>query len=71
MIAIVRIALSRPYTFVVMAILIAVRRAVVVPHADRHFPQYRHPRDRGRLELHRLAAGRHVGPHRLPSTNAR
>ena len=65
MTAVVRLALARPYTFVVMAILVAdFRRAVGDPDADRYFSEYRHPGHLRRLELYRPAAGRHGGPHR-------
>ena len=49
---IVQIALRRPYTFVVLAVLIAlfgVRAALI--DADRYLPEYQHPGDRGRLDL--------------------
>ena len=49
---IVRIALRRPYTFVVLALLILmVGPAHDRPHADRHLPQHQHPGRHRRLEL--------------------
>ena len=49
MLAIVRIALQRPYTFVVMAMLILIFGVMAwIKNADRHFPQHRHSgRQRG------------------------
>ena len=49
---IVLTALRRPYTFVVLALLIAlfgVRAALL--DANRHLPEYQHPGDQRRLEL--------------------
>ena len=40
---IVRLALRRPYTFVVMAILILAMGVIGPANADRHFPEYRYP----------------------------
>ena len=52
MIAIVRIALSRPYTFVVLAILITLFGVLSwFRTPDRHFPQYRHPGDQRGVDL--------------------
>ena len=64
---IVQLALRRPYTFVVLAMLIAlfgVRAAL--RHSDRHLPEHQPAGDQRRLDLHRDAAGeRHVGSHHL------
>ena len=65
MTAIVRLALARPYTFVVMAILIAifgVRSALRTPTDI--FPNIGIPVISRHMELYRPAAGRHGGPHR-------
>jgi Cu/Ag efflux pump CusA len=63
--AIVRLALRRPYTFVVMAILIAIfgTLAAIRTPVD-IFPNIGIPVI-SNLELHRFASRRHVGPHRL------
>ncbi len=51
---IVRIALNRPYTFIVLALLILIMSPVVIfENADRHLPQYQYPGDRRVLDLHR------------------
>ena len=61
MLAIVRIALSRPYTFVVMAMLIVIFGVDGLDsHAYRHLSRHRHPRRRRRVDLQRPAAGRYV-----------
>ena len=39
---IVRLALRRPYTFVVASILILILGGFDPPHADRYFPEYQH-----------------------------
>ena len=61
---IVRIALARPLTFIVMAILIAI---VGVLQAARTpvdiFPEHRRAGDRDRVAVYRPVARRHVGPH--------
>ena len=58
MIALVRIALSRPYTFVVLALLLSDHRAAGgAAHADRHLSRHPHSRHRRGLELYRPAAG--------------
>ena len=52
MLAIVRIALSRPYTFVVMAMLIVIFGVDGGDQdSDRHLPQYRHSGRRRRMDL--------------------
>ena len=49
---IVQLALRRPYTFVVMALLILVLGVVGdLPDADRHLPRDRHPRRHRDLDL--------------------
>ena len=54
---IVRLALRRPYTFVVLAILILVVGIVVDrPHANRYFPEHRYPSREHYLELQRPCA---------------
>ena len=51
---IVRIALQRPYTFIVLALLILIVSPVSDPaHADRYFPQHQYPGNLRDLELHR------------------
>ena len=68
---IVRLALRRPYTFVVMALLIVVlgvRRDR--PHADRHLPGHRHPGRQRHLVVHRHLAGRDGAAHRASSASA-
>ncbi len=50
---IVRIALDRPYTFIVLALLILIVSPVVISaHAHRHLPEHQHPGDRGGLAVH-------------------
>ena len=52
MLALVRIALKRPYTFVVMAMLIVIFGVNVVDwHANRHLPGDPHSRRGGGLDL--------------------
>ena len=52
MLAIVRIALSKPYTFVVMAMLIVIFGvSAAIKTLNRHLPEYRHSRGRRRLDL--------------------
>ncbi len=51
---IVRLALNRPYTFVVLALLIlGIGPITIAAHADRHLPQHQHPGRRRPLELRR------------------
>ncbi len=51
---IVRIALERPYTFIVFALLILILQPGHHPaHAHGRLSEYRHPRDRGGVQLHR------------------
>jgi len=51
---IVRVALDRPYTFVVLALLILLMSPVVNPaYAHRHLPQHQYPCDCRRLAVHR------------------
>jgi hypothetical protein len=57
--ALVLVALRRPYTFVVLAILI------LLFDADRHLSADQDTRRRLDLDLHRPDADRHVGPDRL------
>ena len=55
---IVRLALRRPYTFVVMSVLIAIlggNRGL--RHADGHFPEHRYTGGQPGLELCRNFAG--------------
>jgi hypothetical protein len=60
---IVRVALDRPYTFIVLAMLI-------IDHQSRadsanlhgHFPEHRHPGDSGCLAIHRFEPGRNGRP---------
>ena len=64
---IVRLALRRPYTFVVMSMLIVllgVRRHH--PHAHRHLPRNRHPRRQRHLDLQRHLSRGDVGSHHHP-----
>ena len=65
MTAVVRLALARPYTFVVMAILVMIF-GVHVGHSNpnRYLSQYRNSGHFGRLGLHRLVARRHGRPNR-------
>ncbi len=61
---IVRLALRRPYTFVVMSVAILLLGVVVHHHdADRHFSLHRHPRRQRRLELRRHVAFGDGEPH--------
>ena len=61
----VRIALRRPYTFVVMAMLIVILGVRHdPPDADGHLPGHRHPGHLGRLELRGPAAGGDGEAHR-------
>ena len=56
---IVKLALNRPYTFIVLAILILIAAPVVILRTpDRHLSQHRYSRRLGRLELHRPQPGR-------------
>ena len=51
---IVRVALNRPYTFVVLALLVLLPEpGGRHPHANRHLSEHRHPGHRGRLDLYR------------------
>ncbi len=51
---IVRVALNRPYTFVVLALLVLLLSPVVVSRTPTDiFPEHRHPGHLGRLVLHR------------------
>ena len=71
MLWIVRVALQRPYTFIVMALLILiVGRAGGGEHADRHLPQHPHSGDRRRLAVRRPVARRDVGPDHHPYERA-
>ena len=66
MLAIVRLALQRPYTFVVLAMLILIFGPLAaLTHADRHLPGHQDPGDRRGLDLSRPVARRHVRPHHL------
>ena len=66
MVAIVRLALRRPYTFVVMAILILIFGvAGGDDDADRHLSRYPDSGHRRGLDLSRSVAGRHGGPRHL------
>ena len=52
MLAIVRIALNKPYTFVVLAMVIVIFGVTAaVKNPDRHLPEHRHSRRRGRVDL--------------------
>ena len=52
MLAIVRIALSKPYTFIVLAMLIVIAGVSArIEDSHRHFSQHRHTRRSGRLDL--------------------
>ena len=71
MAAIVRLALSRPYTFVVMSILILLFGGMSIVRTPTDiFHQHRHPGHQRDLELHRFAGRRHVGPPSSPCTSA-
>ena len=64
MTALVRIALRRPYTFVVLALSASDHRpARRLAHARRHLSGNPHPGDRGDLAVYRPAAGRDGRPH--------
>ena len=66
MVGIVRLALSRPYTFVVMALLILIFGAISAIRTPTDiFPNIKIPGHRSGLELHRPAAGRNVRTHHL------
>jgi len=53
---IVALALRRPYTFIVLAVLIRAAGRVRDPaHGDRHLSEYQDPGGRGDLELHGLS----------------
>ena len=70
MIALVRIALSRPYTFVVLALLLLIIGPLAALRTPTDiFPGHPHPRDRRGLELYRPAAGPDVGAyhHAVPA----
>ena len=55
---IVRIALDRPYTFVVLALLILILSPLVILRTPTDiFPEHQHPGHRGRLDLHRAQCG--------------
>ena len=50
---IVKVALSRPYTFIVLAILILIAAPVVISqHADRHLSEYRYSGDLGGVAIY-------------------
>ena len=56
---IVKIALSRPYTFIVLALLILILSPVVIlENTDRHLSQHQYPGDRRGLDIHRPEARR-------------
>ena len=58
-VGIVKLALNRPYTFIVLALLIFVSQpARNSAYSNRHFPEYRHPGYLGRLDLHGIESGR-------------
>ena len=60
MLAIVRIALNKPYTFVVMAMLIVIFGVTAAVRTPPTFSQHRHSGRRRGVDLRRLAARRHV-----------
>ena len=69
---IVKIALKRPYTFIVLALLILLISPLVIhAHAHRHFPQRQHPGRRRALELHRPERRGDGRAHRHRRTSAR
>ena len=62
---IVRLALRRPYTFVVMALLIAILGVLTIAaHADRHLPRDQHPGRLGHLAVQRPVGAGDGGAHR-------
>ena len=66
MTAIVRIALRRPYTFVVLALLLLIIGPLAASRTPVDiFPEIRNPDHRGGLEFHRAAAGGDGRPHGL------
>ena len=69
MVALVRIALRRPYTFVVLALLILIVGPLAAARTPVDiFPGNPHPDHRGDLAIYRLAAAGHGGPHRSPTS---
>ncbi len=55
---IVRLALDRPYTFIVLALLILILSPVVIlGDADGYFSQHQYSRRLGGLDLHRPQPG--------------
>jgi hypothetical protein len=52
---IVRLALRRPYTFVVAALLVLLMTLCRDQDADRYFSSYQYPGRQRDLELHRTA----------------
>ena len=67
LVGIVRIALKRPYTFVVMAMLILLIGPLAALRTPTDIFPRSHPGDRGGLELHRPAARRDGAAHRRRS----
>ena len=68
---IVKLALDRPYTFVVVALLIFLLSPIVIlVHAGRHLPEHQHPGRQHHLELHRLFAAGDGAAHRQHTERA-
>jgi hypothetical protein len=58
---VVLVALRRPYTFVVLALLIAIFGVLAaLDTRDRHLPEHQHSGRQRRLDLQRSLAKRHV-----------
>ena len=69
--SVVELALRRPYTFIVMAMLIVLATPfVLLQHGDRHLPGDRHPGDQRHLELQRPAGAGDGPAHRRRRTSA-
>ena len=63
---IVQLALRRPYTFIVLALLVLIVGAADDPaHPGRHLPQHRHPGGERHLALYRPVLGGDGRPHGL------
>jgi len=61
---IVRLALSRPYTFIVMALVVILLTPVVLLRTPTDiFPEIQHPGHQPGLELQRAVAPRHGAAH--------
>jgi hypothetical protein len=56
MVGIVKLALARPYTFIVMALLIMIFGVASAVRTPTDLPEHRHSGGQRRLQLYRLAA---------------